>query len=132
MLIRINLRASNILKISWWSMAPDPPSLVCLCKLHIHVTPLQKILTTGLGRTSSRPYLTAESLAYRKSVWIRVLRTFTEICGEPMGNALRVWNSSVNIWTGKNWMQYYAGRVGTTALLLPKNDLRSNLRGSNF
>ena len=26
--------------------------------------------------------------------------------------------TNVHIWTGKNWMQYYAGHVGTTALLL--------------
>ena len=30
-------------------MPPDPPSLVCLCKLDIHVTPLLKILPTGLN-----------------------------------------------------------------------------------
>ena len=30
-------------------MSPDPPSLVCLCKLDIHVTPLLKILPTGLN-----------------------------------------------------------------------------------
>ena len=35
-------------KNSRGSMPPDPPSLVCLCKLHIHVTPLLKILATGL------------------------------------------------------------------------------------
>ena len=29
-------------------MPPDPPSLVCLYKLDIHVTPLLKILATGL------------------------------------------------------------------------------------
>ena len=29
-------------------MPPDPPSLVCLCELDIHVTPLLKILATGL------------------------------------------------------------------------------------
>ena len=28
--------------------APRPPSLVCLCKSDIHVTPLLKILATGL------------------------------------------------------------------------------------
>ena len=30
-------------------MPPDPPSVARLCKLHIHVTPLLKILATGLG-----------------------------------------------------------------------------------
>ena len=44
-------------------MPPDPPSLVCLCKLDIHVTPLLKILATGLiiiysGKTQP---LTAEN-----------------------------------------------------------------------
>ena len=29
-------------------MPPDTPSLVCLCKLDVHVTPLLKILGTGL------------------------------------------------------------------------------------
>ena len=33
------------LEISWGSMPPDPPSLTCLC---MHVTPLLKILATGL------------------------------------------------------------------------------------
>ena len=37
---------------------------------------------------------------------------------------------TVHIWTGKNWLQYYAGHVGTTALLLSQNGLRSNLRAS--
>ena len=32
-------------------MPPDPPSLVCLCKLDIHVTSLLKILATGLCYT---------------------------------------------------------------------------------
>ena len=30
-------------------MPPDPPSLVCLCKLDVHVTALLKILATGLA-----------------------------------------------------------------------------------
>ena len=46
--LRSNLRTSNFLKISWGSMPPDPPSYACLCKLHIHVTPLLKILPMGL------------------------------------------------------------------------------------
>ena len=29
-------------------MPPDPPNRLCLYKLHIHVTPLLKILATGL------------------------------------------------------------------------------------
>ena len=41
-------------------MPPDPPSLVYLCKLDIHVTPPQKILATGLiwvvGTTGSKDY----------------------------------------------------------------------------
>ena len=32
-------------------MAPDPPSLPCLC---MHVTPLLKILATGLKQMSER------------------------------------------------------------------------------
>ena len=32
--------------------------------------------------------------------------------------------------TGKNWMQYSADHVATTALLLSQNGLRSNLRAS--
>ena len=39
------------LKISLGSMAPDPPSLPCLC---MHVTPLLKILATGLKQMSER------------------------------------------------------------------------------
>ena len=35
-------------------------------------------------------------------------------------------------WTAINWMQYFASRVATTALLLSQNGLRSNLRASNF
>ena len=41
-----------ISKIFWGSIPPDPPSLVCLLipvyTLDIDVTPLQKILPTGL------------------------------------------------------------------------------------
>ena len=49
--LRSNLRESNSKK-SWGSMPPDPPSLSYLCMYtytsHIHVTPLLKILATGL------------------------------------------------------------------------------------
>ena len=44
-------KQSQGIKISWGSMPPDPPSLVCLRKLDIHVTPLLKILATGLDST---------------------------------------------------------------------------------
>ena len=46
--LRSDLRASNFL---WGSMPPDPPSLACLCKSDIHVTPLLKVLATGLSVT---------------------------------------------------------------------------------
>ena len=42
----------HFLKISWGSMPPDSPSPACLCMYtyitYIHVTPLLKILATGL------------------------------------------------------------------------------------
>ena len=51
--LRSNLRAPNLKKkMHWGSMPPDPPSLSCLCMYtytsYIHVTPLLKILATGL------------------------------------------------------------------------------------
>ena len=38
----------------------------------------------------------------------------------------------MHTWTAKNWMQYSASHVATTALLLSQNGLRSNSRASNF
>ena len=38
----------------------------------------------------------------------------------------------MHMWTAKNWMQYTTSHAATTALLLPQNGLRSNLRASNF
>ena len=48
------------------------------------------------------------------------------------GNSMSAGLANVNIWTGKNWIQYYAGNVATTSLLLSQNGLKSNLRASNF
>ena len=41
----------------------------------------------------------------------------------------------MHVWTAKNWIQYSASHVAytaTTALLLSQNDLRSDLRASDF
>ena len=56
-------------------MLPDPPSLVCLCKLDIHVTPLLKILATGL--LIKVHYKVIEILAVR---WFgtKLMQTFKE------------------------------------------------------
>ena len=48
------------------------------------------------------------------------------------GNSMSAGLADVHIWTGKNWMQYYAGHVATMSLLLSQNGLKSNLRASNF
>ena len=50
------------------------------------------------------------------------------IVGEK-GNLMSVGLANVHAWmrvTAKNWMQYSADHVATTALLLSQNNLRSN------
>ena len=59
----------SLVKFSWGSMPPDPPSLACLC-MHTftsrdtHVTPLLKIMATGLvnANWSFRAWKTSSQL----------------------------------------------------------------------
>ena len=50
-------------------MPPDPLSLVCLCKLDIHVTPLLKILATGLSMLALWSWLSFAALVLSICVW---------------------------------------------------------------
>ena len=64
-------------------MPQDPPNLVCLCKLHIHVTPLLKILATGPVYPCRIRMQTIEELVLVWSSLLAGIRGLHTICNLP-------------------------------------------------